>query len=74
MKLQSSFRNSKKLEFQLSDLISFLLLYLFVSLSIVNDLGPFRNPVSETGCKDTHFFETCKFIFNFFHYFRKHYE
>ena len=41
---------------------NFYLLYLVISLSIVSEL----TVVSQTGCKDTHFFFTSKFFCNIF--------
>ena len=38
------------------------LLYLVISLKLVNELTVF----SQTGCKDTHFFFTSKFFSTFF--------
>ena len=42
--------------------LSFSIFYLVISLNIVNEL----TVISQTGCKDTHFFFTSKYFCNFF--------
>ena len=64
MKLQSLNCNSKKLELKFTDYNLFKLLYLVISLSIVNELS---NSLSfERGCKGILFFHTCKTFFKKF--------
>ena len=72
----------KTLEFQNYKLIFFIYLYLLFSLNVVNELVRlnvflklFSIVVSQTDCKDTHFFITSKFFLTFFYHFfhKKHF-
>ena len=60
----------EKTRILLSDLISFLLLYLFVSLSIVKDHCPFGKPFFRNGLQRYALFRNLQTFFAFFSYFR----